>query len=114
MIPCLVFFDIFAFLIISLFLYWDGKSPHLARIPDYSATLLKRDSTQMFSCEISKIFKNIFYTEHLQWLLLNELVINFGKLLSKSGVSRPAGFCDGQNFVDITVPLTKPPTVLMK
>ena len=24
----------------------------------------------MFSCEISEIFKNIFFTEHLQWLLL--------------------------------------------
>ena len=35
------------------------------------ATLLKRnDPTQMFSCEICENFKNTFFTEHLQWLLL--------------------------------------------
>ena len=27
---------------------------------------LKETSTQMFSCEISQIFKNIFFTEHLR------------------------------------------------
>ena len=32
------------------------------------ATLLKRDSTQVFSCEYCEIFKNTFFTEHLQWL----------------------------------------------
>ena len=28
---------------------------------------------QVFSCEYCKIFKNIFFTGHLQWLLLNPL-----------------------------------------
>ena len=27
--------------------------------------------TQMFSCEFCEIFKNIFLTEHLHWLLLD-------------------------------------------
>ena len=31
---------------------------------------LKETPTQMFSCEISQIFKNTFFTEHLRWLLL--------------------------------------------
>ena len=31
---------------------------------------LKETPTQIFSCEISKIFKNNFFTEHLRWLLL--------------------------------------------
>ena len=35
------------------------------------ALLLKRDSTQVFSCEIWEIFKNKS-TEHLLWLLLNK------------------------------------------
>ena len=35
-------------------------------------TLLKRDSTQVFSCEICDIFKNTFFTEHLRRLLLNK------------------------------------------
>ena len=29
------------------------------------ATVLKRDSGQVFSCEICKIFKDTFFTEHL-------------------------------------------------
>ena len=32
----------------------------------------KKDTpTQVFSCEYHKIFKNSFFMEHLQWLLLN-------------------------------------------
>ena len=34
------------------------------------ATLLKRDSNTVVSCEFCKIFKNGFFTEHLRWLLL--------------------------------------------
>ena len=30
---------------------------------------LKETPKQVFSCEIYKSFKNIFFTEHLQWLL---------------------------------------------
>ena len=33
--------------------------------------LFKETPTQMFSCEISQIFKNTFFTEHLRWLLLD-------------------------------------------
>ena len=33
------------------------------------ATLLKRDSDTVFSCEFSEIFKNIIFTEHPQKLL---------------------------------------------
>ena len=34
------------------------------------ASLLKKTSTQVFSCETYKNFKNTFFTEHLWWLLL--------------------------------------------
>ena len=30
----------------------------------------KETPTQVFSCEFSEVFKNIFFTEHLLWLLL--------------------------------------------
>ena len=35
-----------------------------------TATLLKRDPTQVFSYEICKIFKSTYFEEHLRWLLL--------------------------------------------
>ena len=31
---------------------------------------IKETPRQMFSCEICEIFKNIFFIEHLRWLLL--------------------------------------------
>ena len=35
----------------------------------------KETPTQVFSCEYCKTFKNTFYSEHLQWLLLyNEIL----------------------------------------
>ena len=34
------------------------------------ATLLKRVSNKVFSCEICKYFRNTFFIEHLWWLLL--------------------------------------------
>ena len=36
----------------------------------------KETPTQMLSCEISKIFKNIFFKEHFRWLLLYILYIH--------------------------------------
>ena len=36
---------------------------------------------QVFSCEICEIFKNRFFTEHLQWLLLTMLSVR--KLLQQ-------------------------------
>ena len=36
-----------------------------------AVALLKRDSNKVLSCEIYKIFKNIFFTEYLRWLFLN-------------------------------------------
>ena len=38
------------------------------------ATLLKRDPTQVSSCEHCQDFKNSFFIEHLCWLLLNMLM----------------------------------------
>ena len=35
------------------------------------ATLLKKASTQGFSCEVSEILKTPFFIEHLRWLLLH-------------------------------------------
>ena len=35
----------------------------------------KETPTQMVSCEIYKIFRNTFFTEHLQWLLLTLCVL---------------------------------------
>ena len=32
-----------------------------------TATLLKRDSSKVFSCEIFKTFENTFFTEHVRW-----------------------------------------------
>ena len=37
----------------------------------------KETPTQVFSCEFCEIFKNIFFMEHLQWLLLNLRILNF-------------------------------------
>ena len=34
---------------------------------------LKETPTQMFSCEVSQIFKYTFFTEYLWWLLLEEV-----------------------------------------
>ena len=34
------------------------------------ANFIKRDSGTDFFCEFYEIFKNTFFTEHLQWLLL--------------------------------------------
>ena len=38
--------------------------------PRRAATLLERDSTQVFSSEYCKIFKSSFFRERLPWLLL--------------------------------------------
>ena len=45
-----------------------GPGSHFSGMPK-PATLLKRDSTQVFSCEYCEISKNSFI-EHLLWLLL--------------------------------------------
>ena len=37
----------------------------------------KETPTQVFSCEFCEIFKNIFFMEHLRWLLLNLRILNF-------------------------------------
>ena len=34
------------------------------------ATLLKKETLQVFSCEFCQIFQNTFFTEHLLWLFL--------------------------------------------
>ena len=46
------------------------KTPVLESLFNKVASL-KETSTQVFSCELCKISKNTFFTEHLQWLLLN-------------------------------------------
>ena len=38
--------------------------------PQACNVIEKETPTQVFSCEISKIFKNIFIKEHLPWLFL--------------------------------------------
>ena len=36
-----------------------------------ACNFIKKESlTKVFSCEFCKIFENIIFTEHLQWLLL--------------------------------------------
>ena len=46
-------------------------SPFLFKLQAWgTATLLKDTPSQVFSCESCEIFKNIFFTEHLQWLPL--------------------------------------------
>ena len=54
------------------------------------ATLLKKTTTQVFSCELGQIFKNTIFIEHLRQLLLDITVLkkkfavsNFGFLKSK-------------------------------
>ena len=37
----------------------------------------KETPTQVFSCEFCEIFRNIFFLEHLRWLLLNLRILNF-------------------------------------
>ena len=44
------------------------------KTPGRPATMLKRDPIQVFSWEYCEIFKNRFFIEHLQWLLLKILV----------------------------------------
>ena len=39
-------------------------------MPVFESLVNKETSTQVFSCKISKNFKNIFFIEQLQWLLL--------------------------------------------
>ena len=48
------------------------------------ATLLKRDSTQVFSCEYSENSKNTFFKEHLRWLLLTKKNSVFGQFSRNS------------------------------
>ena len=40
-------------------------------------SLLKETPTQVFFSEIYEIFKNIFFTEHLRWLLLYILLLHY-------------------------------------
>ena len=43
-----------------------------------ACNFIKKDTlAQVFSCELSEISKNNFFTEHLQWLLLNCLLFSF-------------------------------------
>ena len=35
-----------------------------------ASNFIKKTSTQVFSCKYCEIFKNSFFMEHLQWLLL--------------------------------------------
>ena len=64
------------------FAHFTGK--HLC----WSLFLIKfqasRPAAQVFSCEISKIFKKTFFTEHLRWLLLNSNVEEVIDLLKTS------------------------------
>ena len=41
------------------------------------ATLMKQTPSQVVSCEYYEIFKNKFFIEHLQWLLLNQIGVRF-------------------------------------
>ena len=51
------------------------KDKSCDRVQDFRpVTLLKRDPTQVFSCEYSKNFRNSFFIE-LWWLLLNYVLV---------------------------------------
>ena len=50
------------------------------------ATLLKRNLVQGFSCEISYIFNNIFFTIQLRWLLLKIIINCSTKFFERSSV----------------------------
>ena len=53
------------------------------------ATLLKKETlAQVFSCEFCKISKNIFFTEHLWWLLLSSIGSIFTDLPWYFGIFR--------------------------
>ena len=56
--------------VLKNFTKFTGK--HLCQILFFSKVqLLKRETlAQVFSCEFCEIFKNTFFIEHLQWLLL--------------------------------------------
>ena len=40
------------------------------KVAGLQATLLKETPTKVFPCEICKIYKNNFFTEHFHWLLI--------------------------------------------
>ena len=42
-----------------------------SKCPETCSFIKKTPPTQVFSCEMCEIFKNAFFTEHLQWLLLH-------------------------------------------
>ena len=48
------------------------KTPVLETL--FNKHCYKEIATQMFSCKYFKIFKNIFFMEHLRWLLLQILL----------------------------------------
>ena len=43
------------------------------KVAGLKVTLLKRDFKTSVSCEFLQMFKSIFFTEHLQWLLLKRV-----------------------------------------
>ena len=49
---------------------------------------IKKTPLQVFLCETSQIFSNIFLTEHLQWLLLGTDINGNKNLLERSAVLR--------------------------
>ena len=59
--------------------------PFFNKVTELGLQLYQTETlTQVFSCEICEILKNIFFTEHLQWLSLQKkLIRNFAVMIQK-------------------------------
>ena len=69
--PPEVFYKKTVFKIFGIFLRKHRSWSLLIKLLAYRPARLKRDSCKVFSCEYCKIFKIIYFEEHLWWLLLN-------------------------------------------
>ena len=53
----------------------------LSLLQPQACNFIKKETlAQVFSCEFCEIFKNTFFTEHLRWLLLSFLDLNFSEV----------------------------------
>ena len=59
----------------------------------------KETPTQLFSCEIFRMFKNTFFTEHLWWLLLNRGDLSLKTAIAWGGTGKETSFWGAQNIV---------------
>ena len=80
----------------------EGIMPRFrSSLPEVFCNFIKKETlVQLFSCEFCEVFKNIFFTEHLRWMLLLDWdILSIKKHFEKSDLNaNDTYFCSSYIF----------------